>query len=81
MDDDSYVRVEPLLKRMRSSPQGPTFLGFIEKPGGGPHRNPESQWYVAPEDWASERYPPWAHGAGYVLTQVCALQISLSLWA
>ena len=24
--------------------------------------------YVSPQDWPSERYPPWAHGTGYVLT-------------
>ena len=29
------------------------------------------QWFVDPKDWPSEKYPPWAHGAGYVLTKVC----------
>lgn len=51
-------------------------MGSIENPGGGPHRDPSSQWYVTLEEWPSEKYPPWAHGAGYVISQVnptCAL--------
>lgn len=49
------------------------FMGFIESPGGGPHRNPANQWYVSEEEWPSETYPPWAHGAGYVISQVSRL--------
>lgn len=69
-DDDSYVRVGEVLSRIEQAPQHKMFMGFIENPGGGPHRNPSSQWYVTVEEWPSERYPPWAHGAGYVLSQV-----------
>lgn len=70
MDDDSFVRVENLLSRIAQAPKEKLFLGFIENPGGGPHRNKKSQWYVSEEEWQSERYPPWAHGAGYVLSKV-----------
>lgn len=46
VDDDSYVRVSKLLDRLKHSPIEKLFLGFIESPGGGPHRNPSSQWYA-----------------------------------
>lgn len=70
VDDDSYVRIGPLLDRISEAHRHRLFLGFIENPGGGPHRDPKSQWYVQPDEWASEQYPPWAHGAGYVISQV-----------
>ena len=72
VDDDSYVRVDKVLSRVKEAPKSRMFMGFIENPGGGPHRNRASQWYVTPEEWPSERYPPWAHGAGYVISQVGA---------
>lgn len=37
---------------------------------GGPHRSKESQWYVDEEEWPQEKYPMWAHGAGYILSKV-----------
>ncbi len=43
-DDDSYVRVGMLLQRLRTVPAEKAFLGYIENPGGGPHRQPENQW-------------------------------------
>ena len=46
---------------------------WVENPGGGPHRDTGSQWYVSPEDWPSDKYPPWAHGAGYILTKAGSL--------
>ena len=47
VDDDSYVRVGPLLDRIAQLPRGPAYLGWVENPGGGPHRDPRSQ--VLPE--------------------------------
>lgn len=76
VDDDSYVRVSEVLARIEKAPKARMFMGFIENPGGGPHRNPSSQWYVPPEEWPSETYPPWAHGAGYVISQVHMLSLS-----
>lgn len=73
VDDDSYVRVSGVLDRVSQAPRKHLLLGFVENPGGGPHRNPSSQWHVTHDEWPSERYPPWAHGAGYVITQVRCL--------
>ena len=66
MDDDSYVRVSELLARVDRMPRTAAMLGYIED-GGTPHRDPANQWYASPEEWPSDHYPPWAHGAGLSL--------------
>lgn len=75
-DDDSYVRLDRLLARIEAAPNSRMFMGAIEDPGGGPHRDPTSQWYITTQEWPSERYPPWAHGAGYVLSQDLVREIA-----
>ncbi len=77
VDDDSYVRIDTLLERMRAAPNSYLFMGAIENPGGGPHRNPRSPWFVTEEEWPSNTYPLWAHGAGYVISQVQALAMQI----
>ena len=64
VDDDSFVRVAPLLDRVAAMPRAAAMLGYIESPGGGPHRDPDNQWHVSLDEWPTEKYPPWAHGAG-----------------
>ena len=32
--------------------------------------------YVSEEEWPSDKYPPWAHGAGYVLSVDLAAQVA-----
>ena len=76
VDDDAYVRVERLLKRLEAAPQQRMFMGAIEDPGGGPNREVGHQWYVSEEDWPADTYPPWAHGVGYVLTQDLVREIA-----
>lgn len=73
MDDDSYVHVDALLNLLSSLPSQHLYLGNIDEGPGGPHRDPASPWYVTEEEWASQHYPMWAHGAGYVLSKVRAL--------
>ena len=76
VDDDAYVRVERLLKKLEVAPQKQMFMGSIEDPGGGPNREVGHQWYVSEDDWPSDTYPPWAHGVGYVLTQDLVQEIA-----
>lgn len=76
VDDDSYVHMDRLLHRLQGLHKDHAFLGYIENPGGHPHRDPNNQWYVSREEWPSERYPPWAHGAGYVLTADLAAEVA-----
>ncbi|KAK9902151.1 hypothetical protein WJX75_006091 [Coccomyxa subellipsoidea] len=69
VDDDSYVHVNTLMTVMARVPQRRLFMGHIDRESGGPHREPSSQWYVTKEEWPTEKYPYWAHGAGYVLSK------------
>lgn len=48
-DDDSYVRVGALLKKVRAVGRAATFLGNIEAAGGHPIRDPKNQWCVRPQ--------------------------------
>nr|XP_016487258.1 PREDICTED: beta-1,3-galactosyltransferase GALT1-like isoform X2 [Nicotiana tabacum] len=41
-----------------------------------PHRSPDSKWFISPEEWPEETYPPWAHGPGYVVSSDIAKTIS-----
>ncbi|KAI7844774.1 hypothetical protein COHA_001654 [Chlorella ohadii] len=78
VDDDSYVHFDRLLHRLASLPRNSErlFWGRIEFLAGKPQRNPENQWYVSEEEWPSDKYPPWAHGAGYVLSTDLAAQVA-----
>ena len=74
--DDTFVRVAAL--RGASAPHRAVAhlcLGWVENPGGGPHRDRGSRWYVSADEWPGERYPPWAHGAGYVLGAELAAEV------
>ncbi|KAL4443993.1 hypothetical protein ABPG75_011730 [Micractinium tetrahymenae] len=75
-DDDSYVHFDRLLHCLAGTYRERLFLGYIENPGGRPHRNTDHPWYVSREEWPEERFPPWAHGAGYVLTADLAAELA-----
>eukprot|EP00884_Botryococcus_braunii_P001415 jgi/Botrbrau1/11274/Bobra.0038s0042.1 len=76
VDDDSYVRVVEVMEAIGKAPRTRLLMGAIEDPGGGPHRDPQSRWYVTPEEWPNATYPPWAHGAGYIISQDLARQVA-----
>ena len=69
VDDDSYVRVDRLLRKLEGASQTHMFMGAIEDPGGGPNREVGHQWYVSEEEWPGDTFPPWAHGVGYIVSQ------------
>ncbi|KAL4430053.1 hypothetical protein ABPG77_004423 [Micractinium sp. CCAP 211/92] len=75
-DDDSYVHFDRLLHRLAATYRERLFLGHIENPGGRPHRDPGHPWFVSREEWPEERFPPWAHGAGYVLSADLAAELA-----
>lgn len=78
VDDDSFMRVGPLLNYVARTPPSWAFTGYIENPGGRPHRvqNIADKWYVSEQDWPTEHYPPWAHGPGYTLTMDLVKEIA-----
>ncbi|KAJ4794186.1 hypothetical protein LUZ62_045432 [Rhynchospora pubera] len=67
-DDDAFVRVNSILSAIKKiNITNGLFYGRINT-DSGPHRNIESKWYITTEEWKEEKYPPWAHGPGYVVS-------------
>jgi Galactosyltransferase len=80
VDDDSYVRVALLMDALKQMPSAYAFMGYMEQPGGAPHRDPKNRWYVSPKEWPSDKYPPWAHGAGAAWTTHTVLIDAQTTW-
>lgn len=67
-DDDAFVRVDEVLSSLsRLNATRGLLYGRINS-DSQPHRSVESKWYISPEEWPEEKYPPWAHGPGYVVS-------------
>ncbi|XP_062161512.1 beta-1,3-galactosyltransferase GALT1 [Alnus glutinosa] len=74
-DDDAFVRVDEVLASLnRINVTRGLLFGLINS-DSRPHRNPDSKWYISPEEWPEEKYPPWAHGPGYVVSHDIAKEI------
>ncbi|XP_073282899.1 beta-1,3-galactosyltransferase GALT1-like [Primulina huaijiensis] len=75
-DDDAFVRVDEILNSLRkiNATRG-LLYGHINS-DSEPHRNPESKWYISHEEWPHDKYPPWAHGPGYIVSKDIAKAIS-----
>ncbi|GMY25978.1 beta-1,3-galactosyltransferase GALT1 [Fagus crenata] len=68
-DDDAFVRVDEVLASLKRIKVTNALLYGLINSDSRPHRNPDSKWYISPEEWPEETYPPWAHGPGYVVSQ------------
>lgn len=75
-DDDAFVRVDEIHSSVKQLNVSHGLLYGRINSDSGPHRNPESKWYISPEEWPEEKYPPWAHGPGYVVSQDIAKEIN-----
>ncbi|KAL0917036.1 hypothetical protein M5K25_012076 [Dendrobium thyrsiflorum] len=68
-DDDAFVRIDEMLSSLnRTIVTHGLLYGRISN-DDIPNRNPDSKWYISPEEWPGQRYPPWAHGPGYVVSK------------
>ncbi|XP_050277151.1 beta-1,3-galactosyltransferase GALT1 [Quercus robur] len=67
-DDDAFVRVDEVLASLNRINVNHALLYGLINSDSRPHRNPDSKWYISPEEWRDETYPPWAHGPGYVVS-------------
>ncbi|KAL7586475.1 hypothetical protein Lser_V15G37529 [Lactuca serriola] len=75
-DDDAFVRVDEILNSLnRINVTNGLLYGLINS-DSQPHRNPDSKWYISPEEYPEENYPPWAHGPGYVISHDIAKAIN-----
>ncbi|KAF5745452.1 Beta-1 3-galactosyltransferase 15 isoform 1 [Tripterygium wilfordii] len=68
-DDDSFVRVDEVLASLKKMKLSHGLLYGLINSDSRPHRSSDSKWYISPKEWPGERYPPWAHGPGYVVSQ------------
>ncbi|CAO2039370.1 unnamed protein product [Urochloa humidicola] len=75
-DDDAFVRVDEVQSTIKKLNVSNGLLYGRINSDSGPHRNPESKWYISQKEWPEEKYPPWAHGPGYVVSQDIAGEIN-----
>ncbi|KAA8529420.1 hypothetical protein F0562_033781 [Nyssa sinensis] len=68
-DDDAFVRVDEVLASLNRTNVTRGLLYGLINSDSRPHRNSDSKWYISPEEWPKETYPPWAHGPGYVVSR------------
>ncbi|CAN6455233.1 unnamed protein product [Victoria cruziana] len=66
-DDDTFVRVDTVLKEIKSiSSKRPLYMGnlnLFHKPLR------VGKWAVTFEEWPEEVYPPYANGPGYIISE------------
>ncbi|KAJ8773709.1 hypothetical protein K2173_006359 [Erythroxylum novogranatense] len=71
-DDDTFVRVDAVIKETRKVGGRSLFLGNMNYY----HRPLRSgKWAVTFEEWPEEEYPPYADGPGYILSSDIAWSI------
>ncbi|OVA08993.1 Galectin [Macleaya cordata] len=68
-DDDAFVRIDEVLSSLNRINVTHGLLYGLINSDSRPHRNTDSKWYISPEEWPEETYPPWAHGPGYVVSR------------
>ncbi|XP_017239779.2 beta-1,3-galactosyltransferase GALT1 [Daucus carota subsp. sativus] len=67
-DDDSFVRVDEVIASLERLKVRESLLYGLIDSDSKPQRNHNSKWYISPEEWPEETYPPWAHGPGYIVS-------------
>ncbi|OAY69800.1 putative beta-1,3-galactosyltransferase 16 [Ananas comosus] len=67
-DDDAFVRIDEVVSILKKSDPHGLLYGLISFQSS-PHRDEDSKWFISPEEWPSESYPPWAHGPGYIISR------------
>ncbi|KAJ8761000.1 hypothetical protein K2173_022038 [Erythroxylum novogranatense] len=68
-DDDAFVRVDEVVSSLKRVKVNHGLLYGLINSDSRPHRNPDSKWYISNEEWPESKYPPWAHGPGYVVSR------------
>ncbi|KAK1283318.1 Beta-1,3-galactosyltransferase 15 [Acorus calamus] len=74
-DDDAFVRVDEVIASLQRINITRGLLYGLINFDSKPHRNTDSKWYISPEEWPDETYPPWAHGPGYVISRDIAKSV------
>ncbi|KAL6637638.1 hypothetical protein ACP70R_025210 [Stipagrostis hirtigluma subsp. patula] len=65
-DDDTFVRLDSLMAEVKKISDGKSFylgnMNYYHRPLR------EGKWAVSYEEWPREEYPPYADGAGYIVS-------------
>ncbi|EPS61312.1 hypothetical protein M569_13484, partial [Genlisea aurea] len=75
-DDDAFVRIDEILNSLTKTGVTRGLLYGLINSDSQPHRDTGSKWYISPEEWPDEKYPPWANGPGYVVSNDIAAMVS-----
>ncbi|KAF8095735.1 hypothetical protein N665_0323s0003 [Sinapis alba] len=75
-DDDAFVRVDEVLLSLSLINNTRGLIYGLINSDSQPIRNPDSKWYISYEEWPEEKYPPWAHGPGYIVSRDIAESVS-----
>nr|XP_029118836.1 hydroxyproline O-galactosyltransferase GALT3 isoform X3 [Elaeis guineensis] len=67
-DDDAFVRINEILSSLNKSVSNGLLYGLISFESS-PHRDKDSKWFISQEEWPHDKYPPWAHGPGYIISR------------
>ncbi|XP_024518666.1 beta-1,3-galactosyltransferase GALT1 [Selaginella moellendorffii] len=68
-DDDTFVRVDEVYASVRRTNRSEALLYGLIEGDSKPNRDYRSKWYITEEEWPLPRYPPWAHGPGYIFSR------------
>ncbi|KAL5700715.1 hypothetical protein ACHQM5_026128 [Ranunculus cassubicifolius] len=68
-DDDAFIRVDEILSRLKERKTSDGLLYGLIAFESSPHRDSDSKWFISPEEWPHDSYPPWAHGPGYIISR------------
>ena len=75
LDDDSAIDVQQILAELQKVSEQELYWGHFSC-WAAPIRQSESSWFMSQQEFPREVYPPFAHGAGYVVSQAVAMRIA-----
>ncbi|XP_020850575.1 beta-1,3-galactosyltransferase 2-like [Phascolarctos cinereus] len=77
VDSDVFLNPSFLVRQVLqpNGPPRPNFTTGYIYTNTGPLRNPAFKWYMPPELYLQDKYPPYCGGPGYVLSGSLALRV------
>ncbi|XP_023184902.1 beta-1,3-galactosyltransferase 1-like isoform X1 [Xiphophorus maculatus] len=67
VDSDTFLNVRNLVDLLLEAPRHNYMTGLVAR-GAAVLRDPTSKWFLSPEVFPEDSYPPYALGVGYVLS-------------
>lgn len=67
-DDDAFVRIDEVLSSLKEKVSDGLLYGLISFEST-PQRDKDNKWFISSVEWPHDKYPPWAHGPGYIIAR------------